>query len=79
MKCGSGQCPTGITASDPKLISGLDPADKAVRVMRYAWRLRDEVEILAHSCGLTDPTGFLPRHVTEIEAGVAGFRNQNGD
>ncbi len=79
MKCGSGQCPTGVTAADPKLIAGLDPADKAVRVMRYAQRLRDEVEILAHSCGLTDPTGFLPRHVTEIEAGVAGFRNQNGD
>jgi glutamate synthase domain-containing protein 2 len=79
MKCGSGKCPTGVTASDPKLIRGLDPADKAVRVMRYAQRLRDEVEILAHSCGLTDASGFLSRHVTEIEAGVAGFRNQSGD
>ena len=29
MKCGSGKCPTGVTASDPRLIRGLDPADKA--------------------------------------------------
>ena len=79
MKCGSGSCPTGVTSADPKLIRGLNPADKAVRVMRYAQRLREEVDILAHSCGLTDASGFLPRHVTQIEAGVAGFRNQNGD
>jgi hypothetical protein len=36
--------------------------------------VREEVEIIAHSCGLTDPTGFRPKHVTEIERGVGGFR-----
>jgi glutamate synthase domain-containing protein 2 len=75
MKCGSGHCPTGVTAVEPRLINGLDPADKAVRVSRYARKMQDEVEIIAHSCGLTDASGFLPRHVTEIERGVAGFRN----
>ncbi len=75
MKCGSGQCPTGVTAVDPKLISGLDPTDKGVRVARYAERVIEEVNILAHSCGLTDPSGFNPSHVTGIERGVAGFRN----
>jgi glutamate synthase domain-containing protein 2 len=78
MKCGSGRCPTGVTAVDKRLIAGLDPADKAVRVANYARRLMDEVEIIAHSCGLTDPSGFTPRHVTEIERGVGGFRAHSG-
>jgi len=78
MKCGSGRCPTGVTAVDPKLIKGLDPADKAVRVGNYARRMQDEVEMIAHSCGLTDPSGFLPKHVTEIERGVGGFRAHSG-
>lgn len=78
MKCGSGHCPTGVTASVPRLIAGLDPTDKAVRVSNYARRMRDEVEIIAHSCGLTDASHFSPRHVTAIENGsVAGFRAQS--
>ena len=80
MKCGSGKCPTGITSSEPRLISGLDPTDKAARVARYAQRVREEVEIIAHSCGATDATGFRPHHVTAIERGVGGFRApQSGD
>eukprot|EP01037_Dinobryon_pediforme_P018801 gene18801-19111_t len=75
MKCGSGHCPTGVTAVDPKMIRGLDPTDKAVRVRRYAERVLDEVGIIAHSCGLTDPSGFNSSHVTQIERGVGGFRN----
>jgi glutamate synthase domain-containing protein 2 len=78
MKCGTGRCPTGVTSVDPRLISGLDPADKAVRVARYAAKMREEVEIIAHSCGLTDASGFAPKHVTEIERGVAGFRAHAG-
>lgn len=78
MKCGSGNCPTGVTASNPKLIAGLDVTDKAERVANYARRVREEVEIIAHACGLTDPTGFRPRHVTEIERGVGGFRAPQG-
>jgi glutamate synthase domain-containing protein 2 len=78
MKCGSGQCPTGVTASNPRLIAGLDPTDKAARVARYAMQLREEVEVIAHACGLTDPTGFRPKHVTAIERGVGGFRAPQG-
>lgn len=78
MKCGSGNCPTGVTASNPRLIGGLDVTDKAERVANYARRVREEVEIIAHACGLTDPTGFRPRHVTEIERGVGGFRAPQG-
>ena len=75
MKCGSGNCPTGVTSSDPRLIKGLDPTDKAVRVMRYAQRVREEVEIIAHSCGLANAAEFRPHHVTGIERGIGGFRN----
>ena len=78
LKCGSGRCPTGVTSAQPRLIAGLDPADKSVRVARYARQIREEVEIIAHACGLTDPTGFIPRHVTEIERGVGGFRAAQG-
>jgi glutamate synthase domain-containing protein 2 len=75
MKCGSGNCPTGVTAVNPRLIAGLDPTDKAVRVMRYAERVREEVDIIAHSCGLAGAAEFRPHHVTDIERGVGGFRN----
>ena len=78
MKCGSGKCPTGVTSSEERLIAGLDPTDKAARVARYAARVREEVETIAHSCGLADPGGFLPRHVTDIERGVGGFRAPQG-
>jgi glutamate synthase domain-containing protein 2 len=78
MKCGSGKCPTGVTSSEERLISGLDPTDKAARVARYAMRIREDVEVIAHSCGLNDPGGFRPKHVTEIERGVGGFRAPQG-
>ncbi|MGC9271562.1 FMN-binding glutamate synthase family protein [Acidiphilium sp.] len=78
MKCGSGRCPTGVTAVDPKLIAGIDPADKAVRVANYARQISEEVEMIAHSCGLLDASGFEPQHVSEIERGVGGFRAPSG-
>jgi glutamate synthase domain-containing protein 2 len=76
MKCGTGHCPTGVTAVDERLIAGLDPTDKAVRVARYARQVRENVEIIAHSCGLPDVSKFSPRYVTDIERGVGGFRAQ---
>lgn len=79
MKCGSGKCPTGVTAADPRLIKGLDPADKAVRVMHYANRLREDVAMIAHSCGVSGPQDLEPKHVTDIERGIAGFRSTGGE
>jgi len=78
MKCGSGHCPTGVTSADPRLIRGLDPTDKAVRVMHYAKRVQDEVETIAHACGLANAGQFRAEHVTQIERGVGGFRNPGG-
>lgn len=78
MKCGSGHCPTGITAADPRLIRGLDPTDKSVRVANYAKRMQEEVEVIAHACGLPHAGAFTEAHVTGTERGVAGFRNLGG-
>ena len=79
MKCASGQCPTGVTATNTKLIRGLVPADKAERVARYADRMIHDVEMISHSCGVEHPGDLLPHHVTAIERGVAGFRNTGAE
>lgn len=79
MKCASGFCPTGVTSSDARLIRGLDPTDKAARVMRYALRMKDDVEMIAHSCGVEKPEDLAPYHVTAIERGIAGFRNTGAE
>ncbi len=67
-KCKTGQCPTGVTASDPKLIRGLDPDDKYIRAANYAERVNNDIEIIAHSCGLKDPTEFRPEHLKMVAA-----------
>jgi hypothetical protein len=54
------------------------PTDKATRVAYYGMQLGDELEIIDHSRGLIDPTGFRPRQVTEIERWVGGFRAPQG-
>jgi len=79
MKCASGYCPTGVTATNPRLIRGLAPADKAERVARYAARIREDVEMIANSCGVVRPQDLRPEHVTEIDESVAGFRNTGGE
>lgn len=79
MKCASGECPTGVTATNPRLIRGLVPADKAERVTRYAQQMRKDVEMIAHSCGVEKPEDLRPHHVTEIERGIAGFRPTAGE
>jgi glutamate synthase domain-containing protein 2 len=79
LKCASGECPTGVTATNPRLIRGLVPSDKAERVARYAERMIHDVEMIAHSCGVARPEDLLPQHVTEIERGIAGFRNTGAE
>jgi glutamate synthase domain-containing protein 2 len=70
LKCKTGKCPTGVTASDPKLIRGLDPNDKFVRAANYAERVNSDIEIIAHSCGLKDPTEFRREHLQTVSPQV---------
>ena len=55
LQCNENTCPTGITTHEPKLQKGLDPTVKSTRVANYANSMRDEVELIAHSCGVLDP------------------------
>jgi len=62
MQCNRNTCPTGITTHNPRLQRGLDPADKAVRVAAYAERLRCEIGMIAHSCGVREPRQLRRKH-----------------
>lgn len=55
LQCNKNTCPTGITTHDKKLQYGLNPEDKAVRVMQYAKNMHKEIGVLAHSCGVPEP------------------------
>ena len=55
LQCNKNTCPTGITTHNKKLQRGLDPEDKAIRVMNYANNMTKEVGLIAHSCGVRSP------------------------
>ncbi|PNG25276.1 FMN-binding glutamate synthase family protein [Methylocella silvestris] len=63
LKCNKNTCPTGVTTHDKRLQKGLDPADKAVRVANYCRNLRRDVEVIAHSCGVSHPRRLKRFHV----------------
>ena len=63
MKCNKNTCPTGITTHDKRLQSGLDPADKAVRVHNFVKKMRYGVGLIAHSCGVAHPRALKRYHV----------------
>ena len=46
----------------PTLQKGLDPAVKARRVANYAISMREEVELIAHSCGVLNPQALSRQH-----------------
>ncbi|MEM6267022.1 MAG: FMN-binding glutamate synthase family protein [Pseudomonadota bacterium] len=66
MKCNKNTCPTGITTHDPRLQSGLDPANKAVRVENFVQQMRKEVGVIAHSCGVPEPRRLKRYHVRMV-------------
>lgn len=63
LKCSKNTCPTGITTHDRRLQTGLDPAEKSVRVANYCRNLRHDVEVIAHSCGVPHPRRLRRFHV----------------
>ena len=69
LKCNENTCPTGITTHNKRLQRGLDPTNKAVRVMNYAKTLQKEVEMIAHSCGVDHPRDLTREHVLIVQAG----------
>lgn len=68
MQCNKDTCPTGITTHNPRLQKGLNPAEKAVRVMHYHHNMEHEVGTIAHACGVGEPRQ-LRRHHARVIAG----------
>ena len=68
LKCNENTCPTGITTHNKRLQHGLDPTNKAVRVMNYCKNMREEVEMIAHSCGVDHPRDLTRDHVMIVQA-----------
>lgn len=63
LKCNKNTCPTGITTHDPRFQKGLVAAEKWHRVADYAKGMVKEVEVIAHSVGVTDARHLERRHV----------------
>ena len=68
LKCNKNNCPTGITTHNKRLQKGLDPRDKATKVANYCTNLVHEVEVLAHSCGVTEPRQLRRYHVRIVQS-----------
>ncbi len=67
LKCNKNTCPTGITTHDRRLQRGLDPANKAVRVKNYVERIRYDVGVIAHSCGVPHPRALKRFHCRIVQ------------
>ena len=55
LQCNQNTCPTGITTHNPRLQKGLNPDNKATRVMNYVKNINYGVGLIAHSCGVLEP------------------------
>ncbi len=67
LQCNKNTCPTGITTHNKKLQRGLDPEDKAIRVMNYANNMNKEVGNIAHSCGVKTPRELKRKHARIVK------------
>lgn len=67
-QCHSDTCPTGITTQNKRLQRGLNIDAKARRVTSYANWMNKEVDMIAHSCGLTAARGFRREHARIIQS-----------
>ncbi|RLV60247.1 FMN-binding glutamate synthase family protein [Parashewanella curva] len=66
LHCNKDTCPTGITTHNPKLQAGLDPKNKAERVANYNDNLHHDIELIAHSCGVSSPRELNRKHVRVV-------------
>lgn len=67
LQCNKNTCPTGITTHNKKLQYGLNPEDKAVRVMQYARNMHKEIGVLAHACGVSEPRQLKRKHARIVQ------------
>lgn len=67
LQCHRDTCPTGITTHNKRLQKGLVVADKAERVANYAHWVNYEINVIAHSCGLSNAREFRREHIRIVE------------
>ncbi|OAN77360.1 glutamate synthase [Jannaschia sp. EhC01] len=67
LKCHKNTCPTGITTHNPRFQEGLNVSDKRVRVANYARNIVKEVEVIAHSVGVSEPRLMRREHVRLVQ------------
>lgn len=68
MQCNRNTCPTGVTTHNKRLQKGLDVEDKANRVANYHSKMVHDVEMIAHSCGVRQPSDLRRKHVRLVMA-----------
>lgn len=66
LRCHNNTCPTGITTHNPSKVSGLDVKTKALRVANYVRRVNEEVSIISHSCGVSEPRELTRKHARVV-------------
>ncbi len=67
MRCHTNSCPTGITTHNKRLQRGLVVEEKYLRVANYAKMMNQEIEMIAHSCGLTHARELRREHVRIVQ------------
>ena len=67
LRCHTDRCPTGVTTHNRHRQRGLVLEDKAQRVANYARHINQELDILAHSCGLRHAREFRREHIRLIQ------------
>lgn len=63
LKCNSNHCPVGVATQDPKLMDGLVPSDKKVRVASFHNETVASVCEILGAMGLSDPEALRPWHI----------------
>lgn len=63
LSCNTNRCPTGIATQDPRLVFGLDVADKRARVARFHDRTLHAAMELLGAMGLQSPADLAPHHI----------------
>lgn len=67
LKCSKNTCPTGITTHNPRFQKGLVPESKYKKVAHYAKGIVKEVEVIAHSTGVSEPRKLRRHHVRLVQ------------
>lgn len=62
-ECNKNTCPVGIATQDPKLVKGLNPAEKRVRVYNYHKAVVHELQEVMAAMGVESTSKLRPDHI----------------